>query len=109
MTKNNQMLFRLTSFLTTIILRFSRIYSSKDSNIKPEDGICWRLVAEKTLMKITHRGLRRTFRQAITEAMDVGSDFFGPESASLWLPILEKTYCHQHLVVSVKDFVTLPS
>ena len=79
MTKNNQMLFRLTSFLTTIILRFSRIYSSKDSNIKPEDGFAGVLWLEKTLMTITHRGLRGTLRQAITEAMDVGSDFFGPE------------------------------
>ena len=49
--------------------------------MKPEDGfnagVLW---LEKTLMTITHRGLRRTFRQAITEAMDVGSEFFGPEN-----------------------------
>ena len=96
MTKNNHMLFRLTSFLTTVILRFSRIYSSKDSTIKPEDGFAGVLWLEKTLMKITHRGLRRTFRQAITEAMDVGSDFFWTRKVRVfsyryWKNILSST------------------
>ena len=82
MAKNSTMLFRLTSFLIKVILRFSPIFATKDSAVTVDDGFAGVLWLEKTLMNISHRGLRYSFREAITHTVDLGVAFFGKEKCS---------------------------
>lgn len=82
MAKNSTMLFRLTSFLMKVILRFAPIFATKDSAIKVEDGYAGVLWLEKTLTLISHRGLRYSFREAITHTIGLGVEFFGREKCS---------------------------